>query len=268
MQCTRPHVIKSPTGEAIGMVVPCGKCMSCRVARTREWTVRMVHEMSYWEKNSFVTITYDEKNKPINGSIQKHELQCFIKRLRKLIKGGFKFYACGEYGQLSNRPHYHLILFGVGISDADKIRGCWAKGWIKVGSCTRESIQYVCGYIQKKLNGEKSKEVYGLRLPPFQLQSQGIGLRYALDNSIQISKKLGCTINGVEVGLPRYYRKKLDIDSTLLAEKAIQVESETQDKLSAKGIVTEYGQVEAQRRSREQANKNVNARLSLRDKKL
>lgn len=224
--------------------------------------------MSYWEHSCFITLTYDPEHYPVNGSLSKRELQLFFKRLRKQI-GGFKYYACGEYGDLTIRPHYHAILFGVGSSNVRKIKESWPFGFVRVGTCTKDSIQYVCGYVQKKLTGKRAEEKYGSILKaPFQLQSQAIGLRYALENSSLIKTNLGCTINGVKVGLPRYYRKKLDIDSSLLAEKAMQVENEMIDKLSEKGIVTEFGQVEAQRRSREQSDKNINARLSLRNKYL
>ena len=53
---------------------------------------------------------------------------------------------------------------------------------------------------------------------PFQLCSQGLGLDFALANSVQLHDNLGCTLNGQPVGLPRYYIKKLDIDTDIMRE--------------------------------------------------
>ena len=40
------------------------------------------------------------------------------KRLRDRVGyGRFRFYACGEYGETTNRPHYHAILFNYDFPD-------------------------------------------------------------------------------------------------------------------------------------------------------
>ena len=56
------------------------------------------------------------KNNPI--ILKKSDFQKFIKRLRKDYD--IKYFACGEYGDKTLRPHFHAILFGVNFSD-DKI---------------------------------------------------------------------------------------------------------------------------------------------------
>ena len=73
MTCTHP--IKMGTG----MVVPCGKCMACRVKRTMEWSVRILDEASYYKTNTFLTLTYNDENLPKDGSLSKEEVQKYLK---------------------------------------------------------------------------------------------------------------------------------------------------------------------------------------------
>jgi len=268
VQCRKPKLIKSPTGGAIGMFVPCGKCMSCRVARTREWTTRIYHEMGYWSKKCFVTLTYDDENLPEDVSISRRELQLWLKRLRKNSGKEIRYYACGEYGESFDRPHYHAILFGIGSESVDLIREAWGKGFVKVGSVTRDSIQYVAGYVRKKLNGEKAEEVYKGRQGPFQLQSKCLGLKFALENAEQIQRDLGVSINGQHVGLPRYYRRKLDISQEDLMARSEKSESETRAYYIDQGHVSEGDIVRQIDKARIQSDDTIRARYSLKRNKL
>ena len=121
MQCTSPFHIKNPDrfkykkpNELVGdewLDVPCGHCLACRIARTREWTVRLLHESEFWEDTIFVTLTYDDEHLPSDRSLVPRDLTLFFKRLRKdLGDRKIKYYACGEYGDTFGRPHYHAII--------------------------------------------------------------------------------------------------------------------------------------------------------------
>ena len=44
-------------------------------------------------------------------TLQKSDLQKFFKRLRKKTHEKISYYAVGEYGDNTQRPHYHIILF-------------------------------------------------------------------------------------------------------------------------------------------------------------
>ena len=230
MECTNPVNILS---ESIGKVlkVPCGKCTRCRIARTREWTVRIMHEANYHPKKIFTTLTFNNENLPLDQSIRRNELQKFIKRLRKRVDRKIKYYACGEYGENGDRPHYHAILFSMSLKAEDQqaILDCWPYGFVKNGTVTYDSARYVAQYINKKLSGKQAKEQYGDREPPFCLMSKGLGKQYALDNRDQLIKNKGCTIRGKQAGLPRYYMKVLDIDKDFFVEDAIKREKELED---------------------------------------
>lgn len=235
MTCTRPWLYKLKDGSIIEL--PCGRCMSCRIQKKNEWKIRLENELEYWSESSFITLTYADEWLPQGGNLIKKDVQLFIKRLRDSIKPKrIKVFYCGEYGDENLRPHYHLILFGWKPELKDlylhhvkngKKRYCsktldklWIFGINNVGVVEPDSIQYVCGYTTKKLFGDKAKEVYGDRTPPFLHCSKGLGLRYAIDNVDVIKRDLTIMRKGKAVGLPAYYKRKLDIDPGLIINKA------------------------------------------------
>lgn len=238
--------------------------MACRVARAREWSTRIMHEMGSWDDSVFATLTYDQDHLPPDGSISKDELQRFFKRLRKALGDRkIRYYACGEYGEKFNRPHYHAILFGVGFMDKPILDKAWGLGFIKLGTVTYDSARYVADYIIKGLNGPKAKEVYGDKQIPFRLLSKGMGKEFAEQNAKQIADTLQITIHGAQVGIPRYYRKIVGITTEMLAEKAAEADDKVRQYHESKGAWTDRDQVEALFKARRQAEKNLIARKNL-----
>jgi len=105
------------------------------------------------EQNAFVTLTYDNDHLPQGGELVPQDLTNYLKRLRKALSlqgRKIRYFACGEYGEKNNRPHYHLIIYGLAETETQIIAQCWGKGGIHVGSVTKDSLQYVCGYVLKK----------------------------------------------------------------------------------------------------------------------
>lgn len=189
--------------------VPCGRCMACRINRTQEWAIRIMHELDYWKTATFLTLTYNDENINSDMGLHKRDFQLFMKRLREDLKPlKIKYYACGEYGELTKRPHYHAIIFGVPCN-SNLFEENWKKGFVKAGNVTYQSAAYVSSYIQKKLGGIMAKQEYGGKEPPFQLQSNGIGEKWIIDHE-NVALVNGVIHNkGKEIPLPRYYRKKL-----------------------------------------------------------
>ncbi|ACZ33198.1 conserved hypothetical protein [Chlamydia pneumoniae LPCoLN] len=94
------------------VLMPCLKCRFCRTQHAKVWSYRCVHEASLYEKNCFLTLTYDDKHLPQYGSLVKLHLQLFLKRLRDRISPHkIRYFGCGEYGTKLQRPHYHLLIF-------------------------------------------------------------------------------------------------------------------------------------------------------------
>lgn len=180
MQCTHPIRIRGGT-------YPCGKCLSCRIAKSREWSARLIHELGDWQEAVFVTLTYDDEHLPPNHSLVKKDLQKFFKRLRRYYQKPIRYFACGEYGEKTNRPHYHAIIYGIGYKDRQVIKDSWRLcQWNNFqdkkafGTVTYDSCRYVSDYIFKKYDKVKAEEVYlskGLEIP-FKICSQKLGLSF------------------------------------------------------------------------------------------
>lgn len=167
----------------------CGQCIGCRQERARQWAIRAVHESEMHKENCFVTLTYAPGALPLDGSLDIRHWQLFAKRLRH-VAGPFRFLMCGEYGERTNRPHYHACLFGhnfrAGAVAVPRKSGhalwssrvvldSWRLGHVSIGHLTYESAEYVARYVMKKLTGERAKEYEGRR-PPFVNASRRPGL--------------------------------------------------------------------------------------------
>lgn len=266
------------------MYVPCGKCLPCRIARSREWSLRCMHEFTSWNDACFVTFTYDDANLPANSTLVLSDFQNFWKRLRKLLgKRKIRYYGCGEYGERSDRPHYHAVIFGLSVEDAHTLIGLssdsrfqylnkertWNKGFIFVGTVTYDSIRYVTQYIDKKYSKEMNEHVYYSqnRIPPFQVCSIGIGKQFCDKEGERMKKDLFTSYKGVKYSIPRYYRKRLKMPSEVFRDKAIETTLERYNRLTPNTV--NNSQIHEQiSKSRKQSEATLRAKLSMREKKL
>lgn len=138
--------------------LPCRKCLCCRADESLIWSIRAHHEASLHSKNCMATFTFDDDHVP--PAISKKHLQDLFKRLRHTAQ--FRYIACGEYGGLTRRPHYHVIFFGQDFLEGAResqsgsftspvLSRAWPFGFNDVVPCTLASIMYVCGYASKKV---------------------------------------------------------------------------------------------------------------------
>lgn len=187
------YVVFNPrTGETAPMylLVPCGKCILCRDKKAREWAFRAACEN--WSSTShplFVTLTYNNENLPSHG-VFKEEVQLFLKRLRiNMTRRGvihnLRYFAVGEYGTQSKRPHYHLIIWNFPTdayyyptlaSRLEEVEKAWEKGFAYVTYVQKGAINYVMKYMRKSLVLPEDMN------PVFFLSSRregGIGAAYA-----------------------------------------------------------------------------------------
>ena len=223
MICRRPYFVHGRTP------VGCGQCIPCRVNRRRVWTVRQVLESFLHEANCFVTLTYSPENLPADGSVSPAHLRNYLKRLRKELSKldiRVRFFGVGEYGDQTNRPHYHLSLFGCGLEMATVIDNTWPYGFTQTGEFNYSTAQYVCGYTVKKLTNKADQRLDG-RHPEFARMSNrpGIGAdamgviadAVLTDAGLDEFAKTGdvpaaIRMQGKKVPLGRYLRSKLRDD--------------------------------------------------------
>lgn len=207
------------------------------MAYVRQMTTRGLHELATAGPSCFLTLTFDDEHLPKDWCVSVRDMQLFLKRLRR---AGFplRYLACGEYGDINQRPHYHAILFGQifkrGSTEVEPSRSglpqwthpvveaAWGhQGRIRIATAERDSIAYVSGYIYKKQSyGEKlvalPEQLPGMPFPvyrtqPFVLASKnpGLGLNYFAANAENIIARGNVVSHGREVPIPRYYLKQV-----------------------------------------------------------
>lgn len=201
---------------------------------------RCYHEAQMHPVNSFATLTYDNSSLPSNYSVDKTEIQLFMKRLRKSLEPQqVRFFAVGEYGEQTLRPHYHLILFNYRPDDlkfykksksghptytSEALSKIWPYGHSDIGSVTHQSAGYCARYSMKKLTGENENVtqyytrqhpvtgVWHTVEPEFALSSRrpGIGSTWFDKHKTDCFPSDYVVVDGRKQPVPSYYTKKLE----------------------------------------------------------
>lgn len=221
--CSNPVFVKAQSA-----FVPCRKCLECRLERAKEWAVRCYFEAQKTpDDNAFLTLTYDKAHNP--GVLSKREIQLFMKRFRKALDPvKVKFFACGEYGPRTFRPHYHIIIFGYRFPDrryhsrSDKghpifvsklLSDCWPFGFHTVQDVSVNTAVYCALYAAKAFKAIPRRISSRVDFcPEFNLMSQGIGVD-------EIAKKIDVYletdeiyIDGKRYRIPNAVLRKLYVD--------------------------------------------------------
>lgn len=224
------------------ILVPCGKCLACRINRRREWTQRLLHEAADSDTVYFLTLTYSDEYLPgdENGQqrVSKEDVQKFLQDLRNACRSdkvSIRYFVGSEYGDLG-RPHYHAIVYNMPsrfVSEPSKdwlpglplqtshkgrisyvnrkINDVWRRGFVSVGEFNRQRAGYVAKYFVDK------QEVPDGCEKNFSLMSRrpGIGFRYAeaISDKVRYYGLHSCMAdNGKYLPLPRYYDRKIFSD--------------------------------------------------------
>lgn len=194
--------------------VPCGKCVACLVNKRSDWSFRLEQEHKVAKSSFFVTLTYNEKHLRSDRSLNKRDLQLYLKRLRKRhgIRSSIRYYAVGEYGSITGRPHYHILLFN---SVEEHMRTAWvdskgaAIGIVHVGTVTAASIAYCTKYIIQRDNWPEGLE------KPFATMSRayGIGAHYLSDAMVDWHRENDANYvvkpGNIRGALSRFYKSKI-----------------------------------------------------------
>ena len=156
-----------------------------------------------------------------NSTLHKKDYQDFMKRLRKKVEEHYKaigdlyerhglkirpikYYAVGEYGSKTKRPHYHAIMFNVPKEIAVKIADIWKYGNVQTAQVSRASIHYVTKYVTNPDHNPPGRE------PEFSVISNGIGKEYIEKNADWHRKNNHHYLQEGKhkVKMPRYYQEK------------------------------------------------------------
>lgn len=256
--------------------LPCGKCAGCKLERSRQWAVRLMHEAQQHERTAFINLTYAKNQLPKARSrfedcrdrdaapaqrskldrprtretrthennlatLSKADLRGFTKRLnehaRRKFGVGVKYYACGEYGEKTHRPHYHIAVYGedfredrvfykksnsgFDLFDSATLTRLWPHGHADFGDLTFESAAYIARYIMKKITGPMALNHYkrvdreGNDIwlqPEFNVMSRrpGLAREWFLRYKNDVYPTDQVIVRGHAAKPPRYYDKLLE----------------------------------------------------------
>lgn len=193
----------------------------------------------------FITLTYDTLSVPITKrrrmGLYKRHLQLFFKRIRRVHDRArrdmaqkpksIKYYAVGEYGGRTKRPHYHCIVFNIIpellLSKRDELAlkmsnydgktevriKQWKDGHCTIGQVTEASVGYTLKYISK---GRTIPEYPGDdRVPEFSIMSKRLGANYLTKATIRwhtndVEQRVYCIVpGGIKISMPRYYKDRI-----------------------------------------------------------
>lgn len=230
--------------------LPCGQCVGCRLDYSRSWADRCMCEASYHDSSYFITFTYDDEHLPRTfisdlstgecispvATLSSRDFTNFLKRLRYYFSDDhIRYFACGEYGDNSLRPHYHGIFFGLHLDDlvyyknsdksfpyftSKKLERAWSDvngnrlGLCVVANVSWDTCAYTARYLLKKQRGEAAKIYQSLNIePPFSRASRrpGIGRQYYEDHPDMFKYAYCdlCTPSGGHRFRPSSYYKRL-----------------------------------------------------------
>lgn len=209
--------------------LPCGKCQLCLSDRSSQWATRMHHHSSQYPVSSFITLTYSDEHLPKPPTLVPRHLELLWKVLR--VRGQeFSYYACGEYGEIRQRPHYHAILFGWWPPDAVRwketahgplfksayLSDKWGRGFTSISVVSMATMVYVAKYVLKAKEEftwvePETGEVINL-LSPFSRMSRrpAIGSAWvAAHGESDAFRHDNVVIAGSKRKIPRFYEKEL-----------------------------------------------------------
>lgn len=227
---------RSDSPEQVKRILPCGKCIGCKLTYSKGWAIRCMHEAQMHHASSFITLTFDDSKLPVDfdGSLDVRHVQLFMKRLRKYLKNcRVRYFFAGEYGGRMGRPHYHGLIFGYGFPDREFLKNgpsglpiyvssslaeLWPFGFNSVQDVTMASAAYVARYCVKKVTGEDADEHYVdkssgvLRKPEFTVMSRrpGIGTLWFDRFYSDVFPSDEVVFNGRRNRPPRFYENLLD----------------------------------------------------------
>ena len=207
--------LRAKYGDSL-LLLPCGHCIGCIKDYRASWSVRIMLEASLYERNCFITLTYDDAHLPSDNRPHREEIVKFMKRLRNLGVECRYFY-CGESGTKNGRAHYHAIIFGYDFPDkkllsrtqsgsliyrSETLEKLWTFGISSIGDVDPGSACYVAQYAnKKKLSGENDGSFVGMSRRPG-LGCDKFNMRWFKSDTIH------CALGAATI--PRFFHKLLE----------------------------------------------------------
>jgi len=248
--------------------------MPCRLNRLRLWQGRLLLESTQHPSSLFVTLTYSDEFLPHKGWLKPVDLQRYLKRVRRSHDSPVRFFAVGEYGDKTWRPHFHLALFGDFRSEQRDDRlyhaavvDSWKFGHVHLGLLTPQSAAYMTRYTVKRMCRDGDPRLDG-RTPEFVRMSlrPGIGKLALQEMGTHFLDRKGCAFlaasgdvptqfihQGKRYSLGRYLQTKLREEIGREPGTPVRVQLERsakrlgEDKVVRESVRRQHGNIAAKR---------------------
>lgn len=162
---------------------PCGGCIICRKNKGKGWTARILLEDAFNEGFTwFVTLTYDDDHVPktAQGDLTLAKKQTTQWVRDQVKEHGFRYYLVGEYGDQTQRPHYHAAIFSPDYTwHIDELLSKWKRrGLTDAHLLQTGSAAYLAQYTTKRLTAADDPRLEPGQEPEFRTSSRvpAIGL--------------------------------------------------------------------------------------------
>lgn len=218
-------------------IVPCGRCVECQKRLRNNWSFRLLQQMEVSSNNFFITLTYDDTCIPTSElgyvSLRKQHLEHFLKKFRNYVQREYvkqltgdyksrrqyrskmKYFAIGDYGDKTFRPHYHAIIFDCPIT-IDKLYNYISDNWNygqvnQVDRLIPQQCNYITRYLVKVAYYEEQFAQFGIE-PTFRLMSRGLGMSFCDDVHEYEFFELGRKVfhkGTAQYGIPHYLKRKI-----------------------------------------------------------
>lgn len=134
--CYRFVVTNGKDTQPVFFMAKCNHCDNCLESKKANLVQRvMLESQSYEYRPLFVTLTYDDEHS--DGLLHKKDFIDFMKRLRinseRFVRKHsdkytfqdptqtpYRYFACGEYGGKTSRPHFHLCIFNYVVPSVEQ----------------------------------------------------------------------------------------------------------------------------------------------------
>ena len=195
--------------------VPCGQCVNCLKSKGNAWSLRLQLEYNYLspsqKSNSyFVTLTLSDDYINEDKSLL---IRRFLERIRKYHGVSVRHWIISEYGERTNRFHYHGLFFDIPFHRTQLLK-YWKYGHIVIKPITPRRISYITQYVNKNLKNSR----FPLEDPRYKQRiwcSKGLGSAVGLDKKVTSHLRLDGTVSpfmlnpsGRLTAIPRYLREK------------------------------------------------------------
>lgn len=187
IQCAHPSQAWMPAGGSGQLVfrreladlskpvnVPCRKCECCAELAGLELAVRVYHDwIDHRRVGCFGTLTYADESLPFGAKLRRQDAVAFRDRLDwRLRQRGSRWRGVlvGEYGDRTQRPHYHFVLLGTDLADplehpnliehsdgqyiSPELRELWPHGQSQVSTMHPNRAKYIAKHFIKSYGVE------------------------------------------------------------------------------------------------------------------